>query len=235
MTRTEKLLACKKQYLYDSFYDDYMSLLLRLYSNKQFMDQIRKVSERTAEPLLFGIGIDVNPQMANRFQEFKNEFCNIFFDTLKFSDFPEYKEIYYSIKNSGHSGKSATISVFYTMVYLDVLNTPTPKIPSSQPKQMHNHVSNSSLKKDFEKYLIHKGYKQYTPTGNPSTVYDYIKRIDDVCKTERMDWIELKNNIDFIIAQYDKGGSKAEFGNKSHRAVINALLRFQEFTNNQRI
>ena len=122
MTTKEKLLACKKQYLYDSFYDDYMPLLLKLYTNKSFMQEIRQVSENTAEELLFGVGIRDNYEKAQRFKSFKNSFCDIFFDTLKFSDYPEYKEIYYDIKKKGYSGKSATISVFYTMVYIDLLN-----------------------------------------------------------------------------------------------------------------
>ena len=40
------------------------------------------------------------------------------------------------------------------------------------------------IKKQFERYLISKGYSQTTPSGNPSTVYDYIKRIDKICKFE---------------------------------------------------
>ena len=85
------------------------------------------------------------------------------------------------------------------------------------------------MKEQFKAYLVSKGYSQYTPSGNPSTVYDYPKRIDKVCAWENTTWSELANNISDIIRQYDSGGVKEERGNMSHKAVINALKRFAEF------
>ncbi len=87
------------------------------------------------------------------------------------------------------------------------------------------------MKKQFENYLIDKGYKVTTPSGNPSTVYDYLKRIDKVCEWESISWSELSNHISRIVSQYDTGGSKEELGRKSHNAVINALRRYSEFVN----
>lgn len=85
------------------------------------------------------------------------------------------------------------------------------------------------MKKQFEEYLISKGYKQTTPSGNPSTVYDYIKRVDKICQWEDVSWQQLANDIDEILPQYDIGGKKEDLGKKSHNAVINALRRFSEF------
>lgn len=85
------------------------------------------------------------------------------------------------------------------------------------------------MKKQFEKFLINQGYKQTTPSGNPSTVYDYIKRVEKVCEWENFTWFQLAENIDKIVRLYDVGGAKASRGNLSHRAVINALKRFREF------
>ena len=34
------------------------------------------------------------------------------------------------------------------------------------------------MKKAFEEYLIKNGYRQVTGSGNPSTVYDYCRRVD---------------------------------------------------------
>ena len=90
-----------------------------------------------------------------------------------------------------------------------------------------------SMKKQFEKYLIDKGYKQLTPSGNPSTVYDYIKRIDKICEIENINWQQLADNIQTVLEEYDIGGIKEELGKKSHNAVINALRRFSEFTMNK--
>ncbi|MCL2367356.1 MAG: hypothetical protein FWC72_00015 [Oscillospiraceae bacterium] len=85
------------------------------------------------------------------------------------------------------------------------------------------------MKKQFQSYLEKQGYSVVTPAGNPSTVYDYIKRIDKVCEWEHTTWAGLAQNIHSVITQYDLGGLKESLGNKSHRAVINALKRFSEF------
>lgn len=85
------------------------------------------------------------------------------------------------------------------------------------------------IKKQFENYLINKGYKQITPSGNPSTVYDYIKRIDKVCELEDLTWLELANSIIMVLPQYDVGGNKENLGRVSHNAVICALRQFSEF------
>lgn len=89
------------------------------------------------------------------------------------------------------------------------------------------------MKKGFQNYLIEQGYSLTTPSGNPSTVYDYQKRIDKVCEWEGCTWEILATNISKIVAEYDVGGSKETEGNKSHRAVINALKRFEIFVQQQ--
>lgn len=82
---------------------------------------------------------------------------------------------------------------------------------------------------EYEKYLISIGYKQTTPSGHPSTVYQYIKAIRNVCDEEGINLIELKENISSIILKYDIGGEKETIGAKSHKTVINALKRFEDF------
>ena len=85
------------------------------------------------------------------------------------------------------------------------------------------------MKTKFEEYLIGQGYRLITPSGKPSTVYDYLKRIDKVCVWEGCTWKELSENIDSIVEMYDTGGEKSDLGNISHRAVINALKQFEKF------
>lgn len=84
---------------------------------------------------------------------------------------------------------------------------------------------------EYEKYLINIGYKQTTPSGHPSTVYQYLKAIRNVCDEERISLNGLKENIGAIVAKYDVGGEKETIGAKSHKTVINALKRFEEFVN----
>ena len=85
------------------------------------------------------------------------------------------------------------------------------------------------MKKQFELYLISKGYKQFTPSGHPSTVYDYCKRIDFIANEEGLNWTDLAKQIEKILPLYDDCGPKQDLGRKSHHAVINALRRFSEF------
>ena len=88
------------------------------------------------------------------------------------------------------------------------------------------------LKVEFEQYLIKKGYSVITPSGKPSTVYDYINRIDKVIAREHLySWDELAKNISKYVSQYDIGGIKQAYGQQSHAAVINALRAFQRFMN----
>ena len=86
------------------------------------------------------------------------------------------------------------------------------------------------MKEQFRQFLVNKGYKVVTPSGNPSTVYDYLKRIDKVCEWELIDnWTNLAKNITEIRLQYESSGEKSELGARSHNAVICALRQFEEF------
>lgn len=86
------------------------------------------------------------------------------------------------------------------------------------------------MREQFKAYLIKEGYKEYTPSGLPSTVYDYIKRIDFICEEEGLlSWTQLASNINHYVINYDVGGRKESVGELSHRAVINALKRFRDF------
>ena len=37
---------------------------------------------------------------------------------------------------------------------------------------------------NFKQYLIEQGYSEFTPSGNPSTAYDYMKRVEKICDRE---------------------------------------------------
>jgi hypothetical protein len=86
----------------------------------------------------------------------------------------------------------------------------------------------------FEKYLVQKGYSQFTPSGHPSTTYDYAKnRIPKICERERISVEQLAGNVRHYVEKYDDGSSESKFGKKSHSAFINALKRFEEFVNSK--
>ena len=109
---------------------------------------------------------------------------------------------------------------------------PIPKknIKVNPPKEINmTKDSKSHTLENFKTYLIKQVYSERTPSGNPSTVYDYGKRVENILERERISILKLAENIDFYVRKYDIDGIEAEYGNKSHRAIINALKRFQDF------
>ena len=83
----------------------------------------------------------------------------------------------------------------------------------------------------FEEYLATAGYREFTDSGNPSTVFSYSHAIKKVLEEEGLSWHTLQNNIENIIPIYDIGGAKQHIGAKSKCTIINALKRFGEFVN----
>ncbi len=82
---------------------------------------------------------------------------------------------------------------------------------------------------NFKHYLIEQGYSEFTPSGNPSTVYDYMKRVEKICDRESITIKRLADNISFYVDKYGPTGNEAEFGRKSHNAFISALRKFENF------
>ncbi len=90
------------------------------------------------------------------------------------------------------------------------------------------------LEEQFRQFLINKGYKVLTPSGNPSTVYDYCKRIAGVCADERLTWEALASQINRFVIDYGVGGIKEANGRKSHNSVISALRAYKIFVENKK-
>lgn len=86
-----------------------------------------------------------------------------------------------------------------------------------------------TLREQFYQFLLKEGFSDKTPSGNPSTTYDYLKRIDFVCENESLNWESLAQNIDTILNDYGATGIKAELGAKSHNAVFSALKQYKLF------
>ena len=82
---------------------------------------------------------------------------------------------------------------------------------------------------NFKNFLIEQGYSEFTPSGKPSTIYDYLKRVEKICNRESITVIALSENISFYIDKYGPSGNEAEFGMRSHNAFICALRKFEEF------
>lgn len=83
----------------------------------------------------------------------------------------------------------------------------------------------------FKAYLIKQGYSELTPSGKPSTVYDYAKRILKICEREGVTINQLAENINHYVDKYGEFGVEYEFGKRSNNAFISALKRYEEFCN----
>ena len=80
-----------------------------------------------------------------------------------------------------------------------------------------------NYKQEYIDYLMKKGYAF-------GTVFSYSGCIEKVMAFENIgDWKGVANNINQLIKDYGTGGTKEELGDLSHKAVINALKRFNEF------
>lgn len=81
----------------------------------------------------------------------------------------------------------------------------------------------------FRTFLIGQEYSEVTPSGKPSTVYDYEKRIKRICERENVSINEFANNIEYYVDQYGPDGKDADFGRKSHNAYISAIRKYAEY------
>ena len=87
----------------------------------------------------------------------------------------------------------------------------------------------SQLWDGFQNYLVQQGYKLYTPSHLPSTVFEYRRAVSEIKEIEGLRLQDFCINIDSIIMEYDVGGIKEELGRKKHNTWINALKRFREY------
>lgn len=97
-----------------------------------------------------------------------------------------------------------------------------------------NRFGSMDLEKGFRDYLEAQGYSVKTPKGNPSTVYDYAKRISRICQREGITWSELAARADYYCLRYEAGGSEEDYGSKSHNAPRAALRCYMSFVNEAR-
>ncbi len=82
----------------------------------------------------------------------------------------------------------------------------------------------------YKQYLISRKFREFTPSGNRSTVFDYVGRIQRVCAFEELTLNQLAEKIDEILPQYEFTGEKSMIGKRSHESVVNALRHFKAFS-----
>ncbi|MBO5385874.1 HNH endonuclease [bacterium] len=156
-----------------------------------------------------------------------------------FYTFPLCKELL----TQGYSEKEISIEIrnqvaecFENNSWQNLIDHLNKKITDTSYYKEEKEILNQNpetLREKFYQFLVNAGFSVQTPSGNPSTTYDYTKRIERVCKEESLSWEELLTAIDDIVIQYDKGGIKENLGKQSKSAVINALKQYQLFAAEQ--
>ncbi len=82
----------------------------------------------------------------------------------------------------------------------------------------------------FMDWLKQEDYKDWTGTGYPSTIYQYVGAIKRVMAKENIESLsDLTQHIQLLIRKYGPYGPMKEYGSSSHNTVINALKRFMDF------
>lgn len=76
--------------------------------------------------------------------------------------------------------------------------------------------------KQFENWLLKQNYK-------PTTAFDYMGRIERLCRKEQFTLSHLVENLALIMPEYERTGAKSSYGKRSHTSVRQALKRFQMF------
>lgn len=86
----------------------------------------------------------------------------------------------------------------------------------------------------FMDWLKQEDYKDWTGTGYPSTIYQYVGAIKRVMAKENIESLsDLTQHIQLLIRKYGPYGPMKEYGCTGHNTVINALKRFMDFLINE--
>lgn len=103
--------------------------------------------------------------------------------------------------------------------------TPNTKLLTGMPKlPIMRSANDSPIKKAYKTFLIKRGHTQ-------NVANSYASGITTVLKWEHLTWEELLQKITDIRQQYEPGNAKEDLGKHNHSTVLNALRRFNEFTN----
>lgn len=86
---------------------------------------------------------------------------------------------------------------------------------------------------NFKSWLLSKGYSNKTGNNKPSTVYNYLRSINYICKIEGLSIEELAKQATNLLPLYCKGGIKEDKGRHFSRSVRSSLVQFCKFINNQ--
>ncbi len=109
MTNDEYIILLKKELLWGTtFMDQFNNQFEYFYDNKNFMDEIQKISERIGKNEFINI------------QETKNIIKDEIWNKRLPDKYKELRDIVNTVKNQGNAGTSAYISVYFSIRIMEM-------------------------------------------------------------------------------------------------------------------
>ncbi|MBR4317418.1 MAG: hypothetical protein IKW23_02850 [Kiritimatiellae bacterium] len=91
------------------------------------------------------------------------------------------------------------------------------------------------MENTYIEFLLCHGLKEYSSTGNRSTVYSYASAVKRVLRSEGFTWDLSPEEIGALVQMYGTGGEKEAAGRKSNCTVIRALIWYQTFIRSRQV
>lgn len=88
--------------------------------------------------------------------------------------------------------------------------------------------------KNYKNWLVENGFSAFTASGQPSSVYDYLRGLKYVCAWEDKSIEQLADSISEIAPMYCSTGIHCVKGRMISRSVRCSLRQFNKFVMEQR-
>ena len=89
------------------------------------------------------------------------------------------------------------------------------------------------MQNTYTTWLQNQGYSLLTPSGRPSSIYDYLRGIKRVCREENIVLEEAAEHIDELSRLYRRGGQYESIGRKISGSVAASVAQFKKFVAEQ--
>lgn len=170
--------------LYKNFLDDYYAELMELKNDTIFSDIIRSILGTVDHKVIF----PENKEHSEYIDFKRNDLYKVYVDENLYDRFAAYRYIYDSIKKQGNTGLSATISIFYGVVYL-----------MTDDRHQNDVATNTKSDLDFRQkwkspYRCDDGH--YVRSKNEQLVDNWLYN-HQICHAHEVLVVDKKKNVEY--------------------------------------
>jgi len=131
---------------------------------------------------------------------------------------------------------------YATYLYKDLMTATNHELLDEYTKTLIDVLTNTKKtinEKRFSNYILEYFYLFLIKNGKtPKTAYDYVKRVERICKEYKITVEDLFNrksgySINDLIGMYSPNGMKSDENKKKHNAPLSALKQFRDFMENR--